>query len=67
MKEQIELIKPAPYERIPLESCNKYMCCVNCKHFYCSGMSAPNGYCGKAGKKTDATRHCKEFEEGIRQ
>lgn len=60
---KIELINPVPHQRISLEQCHLYKCCVNCVHFACSGMSAPDGVCKKTYKHTNATRHCNNFEE----
>lgn len=58
-----KLITPTAKQRVPLKVCHLYKCCVNCVHFTCTGMSAPDGRCRKSDKHTDATRHCKKFEE----
>lgn len=58
-----KLITPTPHQKIPASACRYYKCCANCVHFSCNGMSAPDGICTKTGNHTDATRHCKKFEE----
>lgn len=58
-----KLITPTAHQRVPLKVCHLYKCCVNCVHFSCNGMSAPDGTCLKTGNKTNAARHCKNFEE----
>lgn len=58
-----KLITPTAKQRVPLKVCHLYKCCVNCVHFVCTGMSAPDGTCLKTGNKTNLARHCKNFEE----
>ena len=58
-----KLITPTAKQRVPLKVCHLYKCCVNCVHFTCTGMSAPDGTCCKTGNKTNSARHCKNFEE----
>lgn len=57
-----KLITPTPHQRIPASACRYYKCCRNCEHFYYDGVF-PHGTCAKVDKRTDATRHCKKFEE----
>ena len=52
-----KLITPTPHQRIPASARYHYKCCENCEHFI-GGMT-----CRKTGKFTEATRHCKKFEE----
>lgn len=52
-----KLITPTPHQRIPASACRYYKCCENCEHFI-GGM-----ICRRTGKFTEATRHCKNFEE----